>query len=305
MQKQYRPATGLANGVTLFLAVFGVIVIASMILTIAEIGLLRRIENGDFVSVAEVASNENRQGVIYRIYIAAFVVSAIAFLVWIKRASENLAALGVDNQTFSPGSAVVWWFIPVMSLLLPCRVMIEIWKGSYPVLGANGLSSWADAPVSGLLGLWWVTWLLSWWGSNVANWIFLDNTTIRGLIVGDILIVVSNAILLVSLVLVLMLVQQITANQSSKHATYQDLIEAGRPSDEAAAETAQDLPLADNLAPPARPACQLCGTEREGLADNLAPPARPARKARCLRCRNAMVGQESDYVVCIGCRGAL
>jgi len=285
MPKQYRPATGWANGVTLFMVVFGVITIASIASTIAEIGLLQRIESGGFVSEAEADSNDSRQQVIALLYIAAFAVSAIAFLAWIGRASANLAALGVDNQRFSPGWAVGWWFIPVMGLFRPYQVMKEIWKGSYPVLGADGLSGWPDAPVSRLLGFWWAAWLLASWVTNFTNRLFFSGATVSELIAADVFDAASDAILLVSLALVLILVRRITANQSRKHAAYQDLIEAGMLPEEADEETAQ--------APAQR--------------ENLTPAARPSQNPRCPRCGNARTAQELAYGVCQRCRsgGAL
>ena len=43
----------------------------------------------------------------------------ITFLMWLHRASSNLASLGYINQRFSPGWAVGWWFIPFMNILRP------------------------------------------------------------------------------------------------------------------------------------------------------------------------------------------
>lgn len=173
MKQQYQPAKSLANWATLFLAVYGIVAIVSIVSTIAEIGLLQRLESGGVVTEAEAASSDNRQAIIGYLHISVFVVAAIAFLAWIYRASNNLVPLGVDNQEFSPGGAVVWWFVPIASLFRPYQVMKELWQGSYPSLGPDGLDSLTDAPVSPLLGFWWFTWLLGTWvGGNLALKIF-------------------------------------------------------------------------------------------------------------------------------------
>ena len=227
MPNRLRLATRKANWATLFLMVLGLIIIASIVSNIAEIQLLQRIESGIFVADAEVASHNGRQNSIFLVYIASFVVSGVFFLRWLSWVSRILPELGVDNQKFSPSLAVAWWFCPIMNLFRPYQVMREIWKGSYPNLGTNGLSDWTDAPASPLLGWWWGTWLLSGLGFFPVG--FYYDATVGELIAGDILLVASDAISLISLVLVLILMRQITENQSSKYTAHQRLIEATSP----------------------------------------------------------------------------
>ena len=53
-------------------------------------------------------------------------VTAVAFLVWVYRASENAHALGFPNLKFRPGWAVGWWFVPFANLIQPPRIMAEL-----------------------------------------------------------------------------------------------------------------------------------------------------------------------------------
>ena len=58
---EYRSPRVRANWTLVLLSVFGIFIYVSMFSTIAEIVLLNRIENGSFVSEAEITSNDDRQ----------------------------------------------------------------------------------------------------------------------------------------------------------------------------------------------------------------------------------------------------
>ena len=75
MTSPFLPAKSRANWCTLFLLLHGIIVIASMASTMAEIGMLQRIEAGEFVSPAETASNDGRQATIGFLYLLTFVAA--------------------------------------------------------------------------------------------------------------------------------------------------------------------------------------------------------------------------------------
>ena len=213
MVQRYRPAKGRANWTTAFLVVLGAIIIASIVSTIVEIGLLQRIASGQFVSDAESNANDIRQIIIGLLYFASFIIAAIAFLRWIHLASKNLAPLGASGQWYSPGWAVGWWFISIMWLFRPYQVMAEIWRGSYPETGPY---AWRNLPVSPLMGFWWATWLVSGWITLATLLFFSSDTSIGGLIMLGIVKIGSDAVSVVSLILVIILMRQITSNQDIK-----------------------------------------------------------------------------------------
>lgn len=216
MIQPYRPAKGRADWTTFFLVAHGAIAIVFIISTIAEIGLLQRIESGQFVSDSEVNANDIRQAIILLLYSASYIIAAVAFLRWIYLASKNLAPLGVSGQRFSPGWAVGWWFIPIMWLFRPYQVMAEIWRGSYPETGPE---AWQDLPVSPLMGFWWAAWLVSNWIANVSILIlFSSDTSIDALITSYIIFIASDIVSLASLILAIILIRQITSNQDIKRA---------------------------------------------------------------------------------------
>ena len=136
---------------------------------------------------------------------------------WIHQASKNLVALGVHYQRFSPGWAVGWWFVPVMSLFRPYQVMKEIWRGSYPDIGIGDQAAWRNVPVSSLLGWWWAALLLHGWVLNVGIKLFIRGETVSQVITADWIFVVGDVIEIMASILVFALVWQITSNQEKRH----------------------------------------------------------------------------------------
>lgn len=177
---------------------------------IAEISLLQKVERGEFISLADAESNDNRQAAIGIIYLFGYIATIIVFLLWIHRVSGNLKALGVEHQRFSPCWAVGWWFIPIMSLFRPYQVMKEIWVQSYPYKAYD--------PVSPLLGPWWAMFLVSGWVGNISFRAFVRGDTVGDFIVADWIAVASDIGTLVAGILIATLIFQITSNQKKKYA---------------------------------------------------------------------------------------
>jgi hypothetical protein len=62
--------------------------------------------------------------------LAAFVLTAILFLVFFHRAYSNLSTLAPAERRYSTGWAVGSWFIPILSLFRPKQIANDIWRGS-------------------------------------------------------------------------------------------------------------------------------------------------------------------------------
>ena len=199
-----------ARGIwTLALAATHIIVaLISISSTQAEVCLLERIGDGEFISEAEAVSNDNRQAIIGLFYFVVYVGLIISFLMWLYRASKNLASLGVD-QWFSPGWSVGWWFVPIACLWQPFRVVSEIWTKSHP----------EDNSRPAMLWVWWITWLASSWIATASVRIFLRNSdgdSIEDWILADRLSIVSDVLYLPAALLLIWVVWQITNNQIRK-----------------------------------------------------------------------------------------
>ena len=198
-----------------FVVSYVFIALISIASTLAEIDLLQRIADGELVTESEAVSNDNRQAFTGLLYLVVYVSLIISFLMWLYRASKNLASLGVD-QWFSPGWAVGWWFVPIANLWQPFRAISEIWKGSHP----DG----ASRPP--MLWVWWIAFLVSGWIGNLSFRIFvgnLDGESIDDLILGDRLYIASEVLSIPAAILLFWVVWQITKNQIRKRRYVQTL----------------------------------------------------------------------------------
>ena len=89
------------------------------------------------------------------LYAVAAVVAAVTFLVWFHRAATNHDIFQrVDAGTGR--SAVASFFIPVLNLVLPYKIMKSVWDGA----------GYADQHgSSAIVTFWWFTWI----GGNLLS----------------------------------------------------------------------------------------------------------------------------------------
>lgn len=87
--------------------------------------------------------------------LAVRLATGLAFLVWFYNAHDNLRLLGARGLEYSPGWAVGYFFIPILSLFRPYQVAQEIYRASNPDVPLDRPSGWRLSSGSTLVGLWW------------------------------------------------------------------------------------------------------------------------------------------------------
>jgi len=92
-------------------------------------------------------------------------VCIIVFLMWLYRARANLPALGVSDARWSPGWAIGWWFIPIMSLFRPYQLVKEVWQASDPMTSPG----WRSNAPPVFFGWWWALYLAYWTGGRFTD----------------------------------------------------------------------------------------------------------------------------------------
>ena len=84
--------------------------------------------------------------------------ASILFLVWFWRASRWLPVLG-----FTPRLRQSWaawaWIVPVVNLVLPKRLVDDVWRASDPTAAPED-PGWRRRPVPSFLNWWWGLWVL-------------------------------------------------------------------------------------------------------------------------------------------------
>jgi hypothetical protein len=88
---------------------------------------------------------------------AVFLAAGVLFLFWIHDANRSARSLGAAGMRYTPRAAVIWWFIPLASLIVPYRAMAELWRVSH----ARNLDTWQAADTSAVMPCWWTLWLFA------------------------------------------------------------------------------------------------------------------------------------------------
>jgi hypothetical protein len=157
----YRSPQTRAIWTSILLVLSGITIVIYVTLTVEVFDLRQRYEAGEFLAFSQLAEAEENLNTASIFNVLAAIAVAVAFLIWIYRASRNLQPLGALGQRFSPRWAVGWWFVPIMFFVRPYQVMAEIWKGSAPDGTRLAPFDWQAETVSALLKWWWALWIVS------------------------------------------------------------------------------------------------------------------------------------------------
>jgi hypothetical protein len=86
-----------------------------------------------------------------------YVLTAIVFIMWFRRAYYNLNSLPWNNARYTEGWAAGSWFVPIIWFWWPFQIMMDIWRGTQNVLRER-----LGEPQPGMIvGWWWALFLLS------------------------------------------------------------------------------------------------------------------------------------------------
>jgi hypothetical protein len=142
--------------------------------------------------------------------VAVYIVTIVAFLMWLYRSYENLPSFGVrrNNIKYSSGWAVGSFFVPFVSLVVPYRAMKELWNKSVP----NSEEMFSDLGPPGFFPLWWAVWLVS----NFANQLYF-RLSWRGQLTAEVSAtfgVLTGILDILAAILAIMVVREIDRQQT-------------------------------------------------------------------------------------------
>jgi hypothetical protein len=146
------------NAILLIWIVFALEII-SLISGYLQYNLLQIVANGGAISMETATANDAREQIIGIIYLIAYIVSAVIFIQWFRRAYFNLH-LKVNNLAHSEGWAAGSWFVPIVCLYRPYQIMKELYIETTDLLTRKGMSGKENITTS-FLGWWWTLWIIS------------------------------------------------------------------------------------------------------------------------------------------------
>lgn len=164
--------------------------IISLISGYLQYDLLQVVANGGDISIEAAESNDLREQAIGIVYLIAFIISGVTFIQWFRRAYFNLH-LKVNHLSHTEGWAAGSWFVPIINLYRPYRIMKELYKETNELLIKKGLSV-SGSLTSSALGFWWTFWILS---SILGRFISrMDGESIEELMTSSVLSMILNVV---------------------------------------------------------------------------------------------------------------
>lgn len=215
--KPFTPLNNLTKwvvGIFIALAIISVIAVVS---GYAQAELLNRAIGGGIVTTDEAITNDNRQALIGFAQFALFIACGIVFLIWIHRAHRNLPSLGATDLRFTPGWAVGWFFVPIMSLFRPYQVASEIWKASDPEVNIADGTAWKSVATSPIVGWWWTFFLISNFLGQIVLRMSLSGEELTDLLSSTYAYMVSDAIDVVGIMITILMVRRLSQFQETKN----------------------------------------------------------------------------------------
>jgi hypothetical protein len=146
------------NAITLIYIILSLEII-SFISGFLQFGLLQTIAQGGEISDKAAEANDSREQIIGFIYLAAYIVSAVMFIQWFRRAYFNLHQK-VNFLSHSEGWAAGAWFVPFICLYRPYQIMKELFQETDNLLVKNGLNITGNFAGSTLVW-WWALWIIN------------------------------------------------------------------------------------------------------------------------------------------------
>jgi hypothetical protein len=167
----------------------------------------------------QVATNDPIQGILGLLQSGLGIVTGITFLKWIYRAYKNIQGFGAEGLRFSPGWAVGYYFIPILSLIRPVQVMSEIWRAS------DDPKNWSQRSGSWLIVSWWTLFLIYTGVTQVSLEIALQASTNDQWTLAAVLAIAGDLFSIPLSIAALRLVTEVYRRQKV-------LVESGDPSDQ-------------------------------------------------------------------------
>jgi hypothetical protein len=138
---------------------------------------------------------------------ATLLATAIFYLVWFLRVRVNAEVFNPFGHTMKRGWAGWGWFVPIVSLWFPRRIMLDIWDASSP---AGTRASHA------LVNAWWTAWLIALFTSRNDFSTFDHADTTDEIRSGVVQVLVSDVIDIAAAVLAILVVLRLTRMQHEK-----------------------------------------------------------------------------------------
>lgn len=144
-------------------------------------------------------------------YLVVYLATTVLCSVWIYRASWNAREIQPDPNRITPGWAIGWFFVPLLSLWKPYGAMVQCLNSSVNPQGG------IDTPAPGFVTGWWIFWVVTTLGGNVSFRLSNRAGTYDDFRVAAIFDLGLAPISIVSAILFIRVIKTITQAQQGRH----------------------------------------------------------------------------------------
>ena len=142
-----------------------------------------------------------------------FVLLVVFYLLWLHRAYSNLPALDAMGLEYSPTMAVGSWFIPFANLVIPYKVVSDLWYKSDPMFD-DPTEDWQRTTPPMWLSVWWGCWIIGNVLSRVSTGLTDNAKTVKDLVTALQIDMVMDLVVLAAAMLGLLVVRGIDKRQT-------------------------------------------------------------------------------------------
>lgn len=159
-----------SNRARFALIAFGVNMVISLIYflsTYMQLNLLENIQLGGPITESEADFNDSRQSIVAIMYFISSILTMVFFLMWFKKAYENINNVGIESTNYSVWSSVWSWIVPILSLFRPVQIMTEISTKTQDAI-QHFDETFKIKSFKALIGIWWASFIIT----NIIDQVF-------------------------------------------------------------------------------------------------------------------------------------
>lgn len=171
---------------------------------------------GNFTQ-AEATANDVRHQAIAIVNLGVYIICIVLFIMWFRRAYNNLNLSDRARTKYPEGWAAGAWFVPFLNLGRPFLIMQEIWEKTQDA--THNLINYKSGKI---IGWWWGIWLVNTIGANFISRYFKE-TNIEEIITATLATLIFDFIELMALLLTIIIVKNVAVFENNLQ---QSLLEA-------------------------------------------------------------------------------
>lgn len=129
--------------------------VAALVSGYLQYYLLQQGLNGGEITQEAADANNLREQIVGFLSAAAQIVSAVTFILWFRRAYNNLDKR-ISGVSYDENQAAYSWFIPFFNWVRPYQIMKDLYTRTRELLSTQGVTL-----STRFLGPWWTLWIVN------------------------------------------------------------------------------------------------------------------------------------------------